>query len=133
MELLLKITGIILVVLAVAHGIFPKYFKWKEDFRSVSLINQEMMYVHAFFIAFTVLLMGLICIFCSNDLLYTRLGNRLLLGLFVFWMVRLFFQFFVYSPALWKGKRFETIMHVLFSLLWVYLSLVFFLIYYRSN
>lgn len=133
MELLLKINGILLMILAIAHGIFPRCFKWKEELQSASLINQQIMYVHTFFIAFTIFLMGSICFFFSNDLLTTKLGNRLLLGLFIFWTFRLLFQFFVFSPALWKGKKFETLMHALFSLLWIYLSAAFFLVYHQSN
>lgn len=87
------------------------------------------MYVHTFFIALMVLLMGIGCIYAAEDILYTRLGHLLSLGLFIFWICRLFFQFFVYSPSLWKGKRFETTMHIIFSCLWSYFSVVFFMIF----
>jgi len=80
------------------------------------------MYVHTFFIAVIVLLSGLLCIFCAEDILSTALGRYLSFGLFIFWGLRLVFQFFVYSPLLWRGKRFETIVHVLFSVLWFYLA-----------
>lgn len=86
------------------------------------------MYVHTFFIALVVLLMGLCCIYAAEDILQTRLGHLLALGCFIFWAIRLLFQFFVYSPALWRGKRFETTVHVLFSFLWGYFSVVFFLV-----
>jgi hypothetical protein len=55
------------------------------------------------------------------------LGQRICLGLAVFWTTRLFFQFFGYSSDLWKGKRFESIVHIVFSELWLYLSTVFWL------
>jgi hypothetical protein len=128
MELHLKITGIVLIILALVHIVFPRYFDWKGDFKTVSLINKQMMYVHAFFVAVTVLLMGLLCVYCTEDLVHTRLGKQISLGLFIFWALRLIFQFVVYSPKLWKGKRFETIMHIVFSLLWVYVTVVFLLI-----
>lgn len=127
MELHLKITGIILIILAVVHIAFPRYFDWKGDFKTVSLINKQMMYVHAFFVAVTVLLMGMLCVYCTEDLINTRLGKQISLGLFIFWALRLIFQFVVYSPKLWIGKRFETIMHIVFSLLWVYITVIFLL------
>jgi hypothetical protein len=42
---------------------------------------------------------------------------------------RLFIQFFGYSSKLWKGKIFETLIHIIFSLFWIYLSIVFFKIW----
>lgn len=129
MELHLKIIGILLIVLAFIHVIFPKYFNWEKELASLSLINNQMMYVHTFFVAITVFLIGLLCFFCADDITTTRLGRQLSLGLFVFWGLRLLFQFFVYSPKLWKGKSFETAMHIVFSLLWVYLTAIFLLIY----
>ena len=129
MELHLKITGILLILLALIHIAFPKYFKWKTELNSVSPINKQMLYVHAFFIAFVVFLMGLLCLTSSTELTATAFGKRISLGLGIFWTTRLFFQFFGYSSTLWKGKTFETTMHVVFSFLWTYLSTVFILIY----
>lgn len=129
MELHLKITGVLLVLLALLHIIFPRYFKWEAELSFVSEINRQMMYVHAFFIAFIVLLMGLLCLTSSSELTGTNLGRKLSLGLGLFWLTRLFVQFFGYSSLLWKGKTFETVVHVLLSALWIYLSGVFVLVY----
>ncbi|MBO9563591.1 MAG: hypothetical protein J7621_12485 [Niastella sp.] len=129
MELQLKIIGIILIFLSFVHAAFPTYFHWKQEFKTLSLINKQMMYVHTFFIAFGVLLMGLMCLCCTNDLLYTPLGRSMALGLSIFWGARLIFQFFIYSPKLWKNKPFETVIHLIFSMFWGYISLVFLLIY----
>ena len=128
MELHLKIIGFFLVLLAFLHICFPGYFKWKTELSFISLINRQMMYVHAFFIAFVVLLMGLLCLTSSNELATTALGKRISFGLGVFWLTRLLIQFFGYSSVLWKGKTFETIVHILFTFLWLYFSSVFLLI-----
>ncbi len=129
MEIQLNIIGILLIILAFLHLIFPKYFVWKKDLQSISLINRQMMYVHTFFIGVTVFLMGALCIYCTEDILNTRLGRQLSFGMFLFWGLRLIFQFFVYSPRLWKGKPFETAMHIIFSLIWTYLTIIFLLIF----
>ncbi len=68
METHLKIIGALLVMLAAIHVIFPRYFNWEKETRSLSLINRQMMYVHTFFIAFVVALMGLLCLTTSEDL-----------------------------------------------------------------
>lgn len=130
MELHLKITGLLLIILAIIHIIFPKYFNWKSELSSLSLINKQLMYVHTFFIALVVLLMGVFCLYAADDIAYTKLGRQLSLGLFIFWSIRLIFQFCMYSPKLWRGKLFESTIHVLFSILWIYFSIVFFFVYW---
>ena len=128
MEWHLQIIGFTLILLALVHVIFPRYFDWKNDLSSLSLINREMMYVHTFFVALGVFLMGLLCVVASSEIVETTLGQKIALGFAIFWFVRLLVQFFGYSSELWKGKRFESIVHVVFILFWGYLSLVFFMI-----
>ena len=124
-----KIIGFLLMGLALVHLIFPKYFNWKEELKSLSLINKQMMTIHTFFIALVVFLMGLLCLTSATELIETRLGKTISLGLGIFWSLRLIIQFFGYSTKLWKGKRFETIIHIFFSGLWIYLSIVFWMNY----
>jgi hypothetical protein len=125
MEIHYKIIGILLMLLALIHIIFPKYFNWKDELKSLSLINREMMTIHTLFIAVVVFLMGLLCLTSATALIETDLGKRISLGLGIFWGLRLFTQFFGYSTELWKGKPFETTVHILFSLFWTYLTIVF--------
>ena len=125
MEIHFKIIGVLLIALALVHITFPKYFNRNKELKFLSLINRQMMTVHTFFIALTVLLMGLLCLTSSAELIETNLGKKISLGFAVFWTIRLFIQFFGYSTELWKGKNFETFMHIIFSLLWTYLSIVF--------
>lgn len=128
MILQLKLVGFLLVVLALLHAAFAHYFNWRTEFAAVSLINRQMMYVHTFFVALMVLLMGLLCLTSAPELVGTPLGRRVALGCGVFWLARLLIQFFGYSPELWRGKRFETAVHVVFIGFWSYLSGLFLLI-----
>jgi hypothetical protein len=125
MILQLEIIGTLLIVLALIHVRFPKRFDWETDLKPLSLINKQMMYVHTFFVAFVVLLMGILCVTSPHELVETVLGKRICLGFGIFWGLRLYIQFFGYSSKLWKGKRFETAIHIVFSFLWVYLTAVF--------
>ncbi|MFI5151492.1 MAG: hypothetical protein ACHQRM_17325 [Bacteroidia bacterium] len=133
MELHLKIAGYLLICLSLLHLSFPRYFKWKTDLAAISLMNRQLMYVHTLFIAFTTLLMGLLCVYRTEDLRQTALGREIALGFFLFWLLRLVIQFVGYSPRLWKGKAFETIVHIVFSLLWIYFCTVFFFTWYVEN
>ena len=128
MELHLQIIGTLLIILAVAHLRFPKYFNWKQELHSLSIINRQMMYVHALFIAIVLFLLGLLCITSSKELIATTFGRRISFGVAMFWLARLYVQFFGYSSKIWTGKSFETAVHVFFSLFWAYLSAVFILI-----
>ena len=125
MNLLIEMAGYLLILLGIVHVVFPRYFKWKEDLASIPRVSREIMYVHTFFIALTVLLMGLLCVTSAEDLITTALGKKITLGIAVFWSIRLLIQFFGYSKELWKGKRFETSVHIAFSFLWLYLSTIF--------
>lgn len=128
MEIHLQIIGTLLIVLSLIHVIFPSYFNWKNELQYLSLINRQMMTVHTFFIALTVFLIGLLCVTSASELIETSLGKKISLGLAVFWTIRLFTQIFIYSPKLWKGKTFETIVHIFFTIFWTYMSLVFWLV-----
>ncbi|XMO85171.1 hypothetical protein AAFN75_10270 [Algibacter sp. AS12] len=125
MNIHLQIIGFLLIVLAMIHIVFPKYFNWKTELQSLSLINKQMFGVHTFFIALTVFLMGLLCLVSSEELITTSLGKTVCLGLAFFWGIRFVFQLFVYSSKLWKGKIFETITHIFFTFLWLYFTIIF--------
>jgi len=127
MEIFLKIAGAILIVLGIVHIAFPKRFNWKDELLPLSLINRQMMMVHTFFIALTVFMMGILSFFYFDQLLTNPFGKVISLGLAIFWFIRLVFQFFVYSKELWKGKTFETIMHIIFALIWIYLTVVYYM------
>ena len=129
MEIHVKIVGWLLIALSLMHIVLPKYFKWEQELASLSLITKQILYVHTFFIAFIVLMMGVLCIRNSHELVYDPFGKIISLGLFGFWLIRLIFQFLVYSPALWRGKKFETSVHVLFAVAWAYFSAVFIFAY----
>jgi hypothetical protein len=125
----IKVIGFLLTALAFVHILFPKRFNWKEELQSLSLLNKQMMEVHTFFIAFTVFLMGILCLTSADELINTSFGRTISLGFFLFWFTRLIFQLFVYSPQLWRGKKFETTIHILFTCFWLYCSFVFLMVY----
>jgi hypothetical protein len=131
LELNLTIIGSLLVGLGLLHGLFPKYFNWKEELARLSLINRQMMQVHSFFLALGLFLMGLLCLRSAHLLVSTPLGKEICLGLGIFWGMRLLVQFFGYSPKNWRGKGFETVVHVLFILFWSYMSTVFVLAWWK--
>lgn len=129
MEMHFKLIGSLLIILAFLHVVFPWYFKWKQELAGLSIINRQLMYVHSLFIALAVLLVGVLCVTSASELLNTPLGRRISLGIGLFWGARLLIQFIGYSPATWRGKTFETVIHILISIFWIYLTTVFIMAY----
>jgi hypothetical protein len=126
LTLLLKIAGILLIGLSLIHAFFSRRFAWAEELPRLSLLNRQIFQVHCFFIALTVGLMGVL-LFGWTDALVTRspLAKAIAGGLTIFWSCRLVFQWTVYDSSLWRGRRFETAMHWLFTTLWLFLTAVF--------
>lgn len=121
----LKVIGALLAVLSVLHVFIPGYLDWKRDLKPLSLMNRQMMQTHMIFIAITVFCIGLLCLTSAPDIIGTPLGRKIALGLSVFWAMRLVFQLFVYSAELWKGKKFETFIHIMAVGFWIYMTVVF--------
>ena len=124
--LYLKIAGVLLLALAVAHGFFPRRFAWRTELARLSLLNRQIFIVHCLFIVLTLVLMGLLSLFYTAALSEpTLLARPVLAGLTIFWLARLLAQFLIYDSSLWRGHRLNTIVHVLATLLWSYFVFVF--------
>ena len=121
LSLHLKFAGATLIFLALSHLFFDKRFNWRAETARMSLLNRQIFYVHTFFVALSVGLMGAIALFGTRALLQPTLAASWMCGGFaLFWACRLWCQFFVYDASLWRGQRFETAIHILFSLAWSY-------------
>lgn len=129
MEFQLQIIGALLIVLSFVHFAFPRYFNWKQELGPLSIINRQLMVVHTFFIALAVFFVGLLCLTSAAELVTTGLGKKICCGLGIFWTTRLFVQFFGFSSRTWKGKPFETMVHIVLSVFWAYLGVFFALVY----
>jgi hypothetical protein len=107
-ELHLRIVGVLLLALTAMNlCIVPRRFGWKQEMARLSLLNRQIFQVHAGFICVVLVMMAV------------------LLGLGGFWFVRLLTQWLVYSPQVWRGHRFNTVMHGAFTGLWTYFTGVF--------
>lgn len=121
LDLHLKIVGGMMLALAVAHLYFPKRFGWRAELADVSLLTRQIFYVHCFFICLVLVMFGILSSIYTGLLIQpSPLARIILVALTVFWGARLLIQLFVYDVKLWKGNRFNTVMHVLFTLMWSY-------------
>lgn len=126
LEILLRVAGAGMLLLAFLHIPIGRSLKWREDGKKLSPANEQIFHVHTFFICLVIVLMALPCLLePSVFLVKSRAGLWLSASLCLFWLVRLFFQFFVYRADLWRGKRLETFVHWWFGLVWAALAGVF--------
>ncbi|MDB6016952.1 MAG: hypothetical protein JWR19_1441 [Pedosphaera sp.] len=122
----IKVVGSLMLALAFAHLYFPRRFAWREELAKLSLLNRQIFLVHCFFIVLVLVLCGLLSLFYTAPLLQpSPLARAVLCGLVIFWAARLCIQFFIYDSKLWRGHQFNTVMHILFSLLWAYYTAVY--------
>jgi len=121
-----QVVGALLLALGIAHSSFGRYFGWKQELVSLSLLTRQIFYVHNFFIALIVAMLGVCSLFYADALLEpTPLSRVLLAGIVAFWLCRLAMQFLTYDSAIWRGRPFYTRMHVAFSLFWVYVVITY--------
>jgi hypothetical protein len=123
---LLRIAGLLLLGLSASHAFFPGRLGWKEDLARLTPLNRQIFLVHTFFIVLVVTMMGILSLAFAGELLApSPLARVVLAGLTLFWGARLVVQWFVYDKSLWKGNRLNTVVHVVFTVLWTYLTAVY--------
>ena len=123
LELHLRVVGLMLFALLGLNFVLPRRFNWREELARLSLFNRQIFLVHAMFIGLILAMFGALSLLYAPLLLEPApLARVVLTGLALFWGVRLLVQWFVYDPRLWRGKRFETAVHVVFSAVWIYFA-----------
>jgi len=118
--------GLAMASLVVVNLFVPSRFHWRDEMSRLSLVNRQIFQVHTLFLVLILGLFSALLLSCASALLEpTRLSRAVLIGLTIFWALRMGVQWFFYSPELWRGDRFNTVVHYMCSALWVYLTGVF--------
>lgn len=122
------------MLLAVLHVPIGHHLHWREEAARLSPVNADIFRVHALFICLVLVGMGLPCLLEPSVLIErSRAGvwaSWLLTG---FWASRLYCQWFVYRRELWRGRRFETAIHWIFTGVWTALTVLFTLCAIRQS
>jgi hypothetical protein len=122
----LRIVGVAMAALVAINVYVPRRFNWRDELAQLSLLNRQVFVAHAIFLVLTLALTSVLLLAYADALLQpSALGRAVLAGLTIFWTLRMVMQWGFYSPAIWRGHRFNTAMHCVFSALWVYVSGVF--------
>jgi hypothetical protein len=122
----LRIVGLVMAGLVVINLFVPRRFHWREEMARLSLLNRQIFQVHSVFLLVTLAMFSALLLTSADALLEpTRLSRAVLTGLTIFWGLRMLTQWFFYSPDVWRGDRFRTIVHGVFSMTWIYVTAVF--------
>lgn len=122
----LRIVGVLMALLVAVNLAIPGYLRWREELARLSLVNRQVVHAHSIFLVVTLALMSVLLLMFADALLErTRLSRAVLTGLTAFWALRMLMQWFFYSPETWRGNRFNTIVHCVFSGTWVYVTMTF--------
>lgn len=125
LEVNLRIAGLVVLLLAVVYPVYPRRLGWREQLAQVSLLVRNIFVVHVGFILLMLWLQGVLLTFFPQVLIeHSSAGVALLIALVAFWFYRLVAQLFIFDRRNWQGDRLNTLMHVVFTVLWVYLTAV---------
>lgn len=111
MKKLITIGGIYNILFALFHTGFWKMFNWKAELEKLDFNNKWAMQILNIQTIYYLIFTAVICFVFKNELLTTRVGKWLLIGMAGFWFVRAMEQF-VY----WEMGAVSTIIMVLFFL-----------------
>jgi hypothetical protein len=126
LTILLRVAGAGLIGLALLHLPLARRLAWRDEAARMSPLNAAVFHVHTFFICFVLVATGLPALI--EPAVFLERSRAALWGtvsLCLFWTIRLVFQWTVYSPSWWKGLAFEAAMHRLFTVVWLFLVLLF--------
>ena len=122
----LRAVGVVMALLVAVNLVVPVRYRWRDETARLSLLNRQIFQAHAVFLILTLALLSVLLLNYADVLVEpTPLSRAVLAGLTIFWGLRMLMQWCFYSPAIWRGDRFHTAMHWLFSATWVYVTGVF--------
>ena len=121
----LRFSGLLLVLLGLAHARFGRYLNWKSDLAKLALVNRQVFLVHCFYVALLLVMLGALCPFLPLNLLEPQpLSRAVLAGITCIWGTRLFIQWAVFDRALWQNHMLNRRIHYLLTVFWAYLTVV---------
>ena len=105
---------------AVLNLFLVRIMKWEEEVARMPQLVREVFHVHAWFITVTLAIFGVVTIRFADELAAgtNDLGRWLAAGIGIFWLIRWLMQFFYYDSSHWRGKRAETIVHIVLIFLY---------------
>lgn len=122
----LRLAGAGLIALSLLHVPMGRQLRWSEEAARMSQAGESIFHVHTLFVCVMLVLLGLPALLTPRVFLDVSPAGAWLAGMgLAIFALRLWVQWFVFPAALWRGKQFETAMHLLFTVIWSALTLLF--------
>ena len=119
----LRISGIALALLGLAHGLFGRFLDWGTDLSKLTVLNRQIFLVHTFYIGYFVTALGILDVCFAQTLMRPEPLSRFLLSVMTLtWAVRLVIQLFVWDKAIWRDNFFRSNVHYGLILFWTYVT-----------
>ena len=93
MDVIIFICGLYNIAFALFHFGFWKLFHWGNELKKLSFANKGIMQILNIQISYYFILTAIICFVFPTELLTTKLGNWILIGSSIFWLIRTLQQF----------------------------------------
>lgn len=90
---LLYACGIFNLVLVLFHISFWKVFNWKKTLEKGTKANKAVIQIMNIQLIYLFLFMAFIYLFYTEELIQSKIGNAIILGYAVFWIIRFFQQY----------------------------------------
>ena len=111
---MIQIGGIFYLILAIFHLFYPRLFRWKSNLEGLEVkrryVIKQNLYVSNASMFVLWLFFSFLSLFYARELLLTSIGKGILIGIVVFWIIRIF----VIQPIYIGIKTKESIIRVLF-------------------
>jgi len=122
-EMHVKIMGVLMLALAAANAGLPRWLRWREELKRLSLLNRQVVVVHAVFVGLITALLGLMSVVYARELLErTPVARGVVIGLGVFWGARFLVQLVVCAKRSWRGTGTDAVLQFLFAALCAYFA-----------
>ena len=120
---------------AVLNLFLVRIMKWEEEVARMRQLVREVFHVHAWFITIPLAIFSVVTIRFVEELAAgtNNLGRWLAAGIGIFWFIRWLMQFFYYDSSHWRGKRAETIVHIVLIFLYGSLAGVYLLAAFQGQ
>ena len=116
----LRLVGASLIVLSLLHAAFWRLLGWDKEVECLSPLNARVFAVHTLFIAFVLFALGFLSLARPELLLAPgELPRWILIGVVLFWIVRLILQPLVFDRVMRVGWTRPIVVRVGALLLWI--------------
>ena len=116
-ERMIQLGGIFYFILAVFHLFYPRLFKWESNLKGLDVKRKDVikqnLYVSNASMLVLWLFFSFLSLFYAKELLSTSIGKGILIGIVIFWIIRIF----IIQPIYIGMKTKKSIIRVIFFII----------------